>query len=132
MGINPAGFIPIMGLFLKSQGGRGLLLVVFFGTLGLSMQDILLEPYGGEILGLSVAATTNLTAVWVFGALFGLFLASRSLKRKKGGPIKSIVFALFTAIGGLCFVIMSDPMNLASLYFFGSFLIGLGLSLIHI
>ena len=97
MGINPAGFIPIMGLFLKSQGGRGLLLVVFFGTLGLSMQDILLEPYGGEILGLSVAATTNLTAVWVLGALFGLFLASRSLKRKKGGPIKSIVFALFTA-----------------------------------
>ena len=64
-----AAFIPIMGLFLKSQGGRGLLLVVFFGTLGLSMQDILLEPYGGEILGLSVAATTNLTAVWVFGAL---------------------------------------------------------------
>ena len=39
-----AGFIPIMRLFLKSQGGRGLLLVVFFGTLGLSMQDILLEP----------------------------------------------------------------------------------------
>ena len=35
----------------------------------------------------------------------------------------------FTAIGGLCFVIMSDPMKLASLYFFGSFLIGLGTGL---
>mgnify|MGYP005741717539 CR=1 FL=1 len=39
-----AAFIPIMRLFLNSQGGRSLLLVVFFGTLGLSMQDILLEP----------------------------------------------------------------------------------------
>ena len=124
-----AAFIPIMRLFLKSQGGRSLLLVVFFGTLGLSMQDILLEPYGGEILGLSVAATTNLTAIWVVGALGGLFIASRSLKRKRGGPVKSIVFALFSAIGGLCSVIMSDPMNLALLYYFGSFLIGLGTGL---
>ena len=80
--------MPIMRLFLSSQGGRGLLLVVFFGTLGLSMQDILLEPYGGEILGLSVAATTNLTAIWVVGALGGLFIASRSLKRKTGGPVR--------------------------------------------
>ena len=93
------------------------------------MQDILLEPYGGEILGLSVAATTNLTAIWVIGALVGLFIASRSLKRKKGGPIRSIVFALFIAIGGLCLIIMSDPMNLVSLYYFGSFLIGLGTGL---
>ena len=85
-----------MGLFLKSQGGRGLLLVVFFGTLGLSMQDILLEPYGGEILGLSVAATTNLTAVWVFGALFGLFLASRSLKRKKEGQLNQCFCTLYS------------------------------------
>jgi BCD family chlorophyll transporter-like MFS transporter len=124
-----ATFIPIMRLFLRSQGGRSLLLAVFFGTLGLSMQDILLEPYGGEILGLSVAATTNLTAIWVVGALGGLFISSRSLKRKTGGPIKSIVFALFVAIGGLCSVIMSDPMNLTSLYYFGSFLIGLGTGL---
>ena len=89
----------------------------------------MLEPYGGEILGLSVAATTNLTAIWVAGALGGLFISSRSLKRKTGGPIKSIVFALFVAIGGFCSVIMSDPMNLTSLYYFGSFLIGLGTGL---
>ena len=43
--------------------------------------------------------------------------------------MRSIVFALFIAIGGLCLVIMSDPMNLASLYSSGSFLIGLGTGL---
>ena len=41
-------------------GGRAgrLLAVVAIGTLGFSMQDVLLEPFGGQILGLSVAATT--------------------------------------------------------------------------
>jgi BCD family chlorophyll transporter-like MFS transporter len=105
------------------------LLVVFFGTLALSMQDILLEPYGGEILNLSVSATTNLTALWVFGALLGLVIASKLLKEKKRGPIKSIVLALLVAIVGFCCVIMSDPMNIVLLYFIGSMLIGLGTGL---
>ena len=52
------------------QAGR-LLAVVFLGTMAFNMQDVLLEPYGGEILGLSVSATTLLTAVWASGALAG-------------------------------------------------------------
>jgi MFS transporter, BCD family, chlorophyll transporter len=48
-----------------------LLAVVFLGTLAFNMQDVLLEPYGGEILGLPVAATTLLTAGWAAGALLG-------------------------------------------------------------
>jgi len=42
------------------QAGR-LLVVVALGTAGFQMQDVLLEPYGGEVLGLSVSATTLLT-----------------------------------------------------------------------
>ncbi|MEO1363979.1 MAG: MFS transporter, partial [Pseudomonadota bacterium] len=38
------------------QAGR-LLACVFVGTMAFNMQDVLLEPYGGEILGLSVSAT---------------------------------------------------------------------------
>ncbi|NNL18244.1 MAG: MFS transporter, partial [Boseongicola sp.] len=42
-----------------SGGDAGrLLAVVFLGTMAFNMQDVLLEPYGGEILGLSVSATT--------------------------------------------------------------------------
>jgi BCD family chlorophyll transporter-like MFS transporter len=122
-------FLSVLGLFIRSEGGGNLLLVVFFGTLALSMQDILLEPYGGEILNLSVSATTNLTALWVFGALLGLVIASKLLKEKKRGPIKSIVLALLVAIVGFCCVIMSDPMNIVLLYFIGSILIGLGTGL---
>ena len=121
-------FLPVFNSFVKTGGGS-LLLVVFFGTLALSMQDILLEPYGGEVLNLSVSATTNLTALWVFGALIGLVIASKLLKERKRGPIKSIVIALFVAIIGFCCVIMSDPMNIVLLYFLGSTLIGLGTGL---
>ena len=122
-------FLPVLNSFMKSEGGGNLLLVVFFGTLALSMQDILLEPYGGEVLNLSVSATTHLTALWVCGALIGLIIASRLLKERKRGPIKSIVIALFVAIIGFCCVIMSDPMNIVLLYFIGSTLIGLGTGL---
>ncbi|MEM1303141.1 MAG: MFS transporter, partial [Pseudomonadota bacterium] len=60
------------------EAGR-LLVVVFIGTMAFNMQDVLLEPYGGEILGLSVSATTVLTAAWAAGALVGFGLAARWL-----------------------------------------------------
>ncbi len=122
-------FLSALGIFIKNGGGGSLLLVVFFGTLALSMQDILLEPYGGEVLNLSVSATTNLTALWVFGALLGLLIAARLLKEKQRGPIRSIVLALFVAIIGFCCVILSDPMNIVILYFTGAVFIGLGTGL---
>ncbi|MBT8475983.1 MAG: PucC family protein, partial [Alphaproteobacteria bacterium] len=64
-----------------AQGGDAgrLLAVVFLGTMAFNMQDVLLEPYGGEILGLSVSATTLLTALWACGALVGFGFAARWL-----------------------------------------------------
>ena len=59
----------------------GLLVAVGLGTAAFSMQDILLEPYGGEILHLSVGQTTTLTAILAAGTLIGLALASRWLAR---------------------------------------------------
>lgn len=63
-----------------ARGGRAgrLLLATGLGAAAFAMQDILLEPYGGEILGLSVSATTQLTALFAFGALGGFALAARS------------------------------------------------------
>jgi BCD family chlorophyll transporter-like MFS transporter len=47
-----------------------------FGTVAFSMQDILLEPYGGQVLHLSVGSTTALTALLAVGGLFGFGLAA--------------------------------------------------------
>jgi len=58
-----------------------LLTGVALGGAAFSMQDVLLEPFGGEILGLSVGQTTSLTALWAAGALLGFVLAARWLER---------------------------------------------------
>ncbi|AFL73936.1 BCD family MFS transporter [Thiocystis violascens] len=66
-----------------SQGGRAsrLLIGVGFGTAGFTMQDILLEPYGGQVLGMTVSQTTALTALLAAGTLVALAFAGRFLSR---------------------------------------------------
>jgi BCD family chlorophyll transporter-like MFS transporter len=50
-----------------------LFLVLF--TLGLFLQDPVLESYGAEVFGMSIAATASLNALWGMGTLVGLLLA---------------------------------------------------------
>jgi BCD family chlorophyll transporter-like MFS transporter len=111
---------------LKAGGPAGrLLYVVFLGTMAFQMQDVLLEPYGGEVLGLSVSATTLLTAVWALGALVGFALAARWLSRSTGAYW---IAARGLLIGLLAFVlvILSAPMQAPIIFFAGAALIGLG------
>jgi len=60
------------------------------------MQDILLEPYGGQILGLSVGQTTALTALLAAGGLMGFLLAAHVLGR---GADPYRIAALGTLVG---------------------------------
>jgi BCD family chlorophyll transporter-like MFS transporter len=57
-----------------------LLLAVALGTAGFAMQDILLEPFGGQILALSVGGTTGLTALLAGGMLVAFAVAARRLQ----------------------------------------------------
>ncbi len=106
------------------QAGR-LLAVVFMGTIAFNMQDVLLEPYGGEILGLSVSATTMLTAAWAAGALVGFALAARALTRGRN-PMRLAAAGLLTGILAFSVVIFSAPMGAPVMFFAGAGLIGLG------
>lgn len=111
-------------LMAGGQAGR-LLAVVFIGTMAFNMQDVLLEPYGGEILGLSVSATTMLTAIWATGALMGFVLTGRALAR---GRDAFRLGALGVLVGILAFsvVVLSAPMQSPAMFFAGAGLIGLG------
>ena len=62
-------------------GTRQRLAAIAVGTLGFAMQDVLLEPYGGQVLGMSVGHTTWLTAALAAGMLAGFTAASRVLSR---------------------------------------------------
>lgn len=106
------------------QAGR-LLMVVFLGTMAFQMQDVLLEPYGGEILGLSVAATTLLTAIWAAGALAGFALAAQWLANGIN-PYKMAGRGICAGVAAFSAVIFSAPMGSASMFYFGAGLIGFG------
>ncbi|MEM9854626.1 MAG: MFS transporter, partial [Pseudomonadota bacterium] len=106
------------------QAGR-LLVVVFLGTMAFNMQDVLLEPYGGEILGLSVSATTLLTALWALGALVGFALAARRLTQGQS-PYRMAGWALVAGLAAFCAVIFAAPLVSSALFFVGAGLIGFG------
>ncbi|MEL6185724.1 MAG: BCD family MFS transporter [Myxococcota bacterium] len=112
------------GLLRDTRTTR-LLVVVGLGTVGFSMQDILLEPYGGEILDLSVAATTALTALLAGGTLLGFGAAAYGLGR---GSNPHYLSAMGSLAGVVAFtaVIFADPLGSALLFRVGTFVIGFG------
>jgi BCD family chlorophyll transporter-like MFS transporter len=109
------------------QDGRSsrVLLAVGFGTAGFSMQDILLEPFGGEILHLSVGATTALTALLACGTLAAFAVASRTLKRG-ADPYRLAGYGALVGVVAFSAVIFSAPFESPTLFRIGTTLIGFG------
>ncbi len=102
-----------------------LLGAVALGTAAFSMQDVLLEPYGGEILGLSISATTLLTSIWALGAIASFALAARWLAQGLN-PYRMAGRGLVLGIVAFTCVILADPMGSETLFFAGAGLIGAG------
>jgi BCD family chlorophyll transporter-like MFS transporter len=95
------------------------------GTMAFTMEDVLLEPYGGEILGLSVSSTTFLTASLALGGLIGFAWASRVLGRG-GDPWRMASAGALVGLPAFAAVIVAAPMMAPGLFVAGTFLIGLG------
>jgi BCD family chlorophyll transporter-like MFS transporter len=98
------------------------------GTVAISMQDVLLEPYGGKVMHLSVSATTTLTALLAVGGGCGLGLAARFLNR--GADAYRV--AGFGALAGLiafASVIFAAPTGSPVLFAVGVAMVGFGAGL---
>ena len=117
-------------LIKRGQTAR-LICVVFLGTIAFNMQDVLLEPFGGEVLGLSVGNTTWLSASWALGALLGLAYAGRRLDHN-GEPTKLMRGGLIVGLVAFPAVIFSAPLGSALLFFIGALLIGFGAGLFSV
>lgn len=102
-----------------------LLVAIGLGTAAFSMQDILLEPYGGEILGLSVGATSMLTALLAGGTLIGLAIAARRLSRG-AEPHRLAGFGAAAGLFAFAAVILAAPLDSPLLFRAGTALIGFG------
>jgi MFS transporter, BCD family, chlorophyll transporter len=111
--------------FIAQKGARRFLVALGLGTAAFNMQDIILEPYGGEILGLGVGATTTLTAMMAMGALVAFAAAARWLQ-KGGDPYRVAGFGVL--LGALAFaaVIFAYPLDSTILFRIGVTLIGFG------
>jgi MFS transporter, BCD family, chlorophyll transporter len=98
------------------------------GTFAFSMQDILLEPYGGQILGLSVGTTTLLTALFASGGIVGFWLAAR---RIGGGADANRIAGFGAMFGTLGFagVLLAAPLSGPGLFAGGIAVIGFGAGL---
>lgn len=110
-----------------AAGGRVVrfLVAVGLGTAAFNMQDVILEPYGGEVLGLAVGATTQLTALSAIGALVAFGLAATWLARG-ADPHRVAATGLLAGVVAFSAVIFAEPLGVPMLFRGGAALIGFG------
>ncbi len=111
--------------FAKVGGARRRLFALGIGTAAFSMQDILLEPYGGQVLHLPVATTTIFSAFLAMGGLVGFGSAAKLLgqgmdpyRLAGNGALAGLV--AFTAL------IFAAPFQSIDLFGLGVLMIGFG------
>jgi len=121
----PVSFREAWGNFRAGGRSARVLVTVGLGTAAFSMQDILLEPYGGEVLRLGVGATTALTALLAAGTLCA-FALSASLLNRGADPYRLAGYGALIGIFAFAAVIMSAPLGSAGLFRAGTALIGFG------
>jgi len=110
-----------------AAGGRvtRLLIGVAIGTAGFGMQDVLLEPYGGQVLHLGVGSTTLLTALLGAGAIVAFAVSARVLE---GGadPVRLACYGAVVGAFGSAAVIFAAPLTSLALFRIGTGTIGFG------
>ena len=115
-------------LYCSGEQATRRLLAIGLGTMAFTMEDVLLEPYGGEILRLTVGETTLLTATLAIGGLFGFALASRVLSRGMD-PLRLAALGALAGLPAFAMVILAAPTGIATLFGVGTLLIGYGAGL---
>ena len=110
-----------------SEGGQAvrLLLASGLGFFAFNLQDVLLEPYGGEILKFTVAETTALTAIMAFGAVIA-FAWSANVMRANTDPIKLASHGAIVGILGFALIAAASLSKSAFLFRVGVMMIGFG------
>lgn len=124
-GLPRPTFLEAWRAFTSTNRTGRLLLAVGLGTLAFSMQDILLEPYGGQVLGLSVSATTLLTALFAGGTLAGFALAAQRLGHNSD-PYRYAGLGAVIGVVGFTLVVFSAPLQSAFIFRSATAMIGFG------
>lgn len=127
---NPR-FADIWAGFTAQPNARRLLLAIGIGAMAFSMQDALLEPYGGEILGLSVGSTTALTGAWAIGALIAFAYSGRRLTAG-ADPLRLAGLGAVAGIAAFLMTLFAAPMASVPMLYVGAGCIGFGTGLFSV
>ena len=111
--------------FTKHSRAIRFLVTVGLGTAAFNMQDIVLEPYGGEILHLPVGATTALTAMLAGGALAAFSISARLLGHG-ADPYRIAAYGAVMGLFAFAGVIFAAPLGSPLLFRMGTLAIGFG------
>ncbi|MEM7544328.1 MAG: PucC family protein [Pseudomonadota bacterium] len=114
--------------FASGQGAIRLLVVIALGTAGFGMADVLLEPFGGQALGLTVADTTKLTALLAGGGLIGFSLAARIMARGMT-PLQVAYLGALIGVPAFAAIILSAFWSGGALFALGTLGCGFGAGL---
>ncbi|MFO6447775.1 BCD family MFS transporter [Erythrobacter sp. NE805] len=125
------GFRELWREFVSNGRNARLLIAIGIGAAGFAMQDALLEPYGGEILKLSVGGTTGLTGAWALGSLTGFTLAGAALARG-WDPLRLAGTGMVIGINAFLLVLFAGPFSEPVMLYAGALGIGVGLGLFSV
>ena len=125
---QPASFGQAWRSYIDGDGARRRLLAIGLGTMAFGMQDVLLEPYGGQVLGMGVGDTTWLTATLAGGGLLGFSLASGILSRGFD-PARLALVGAWIGIPAFAAVILASTTLSVPLFVCGALCIGFGAGL---
>jgi MFS transporter, BCD family, chlorophyll transporter len=118
--------------YIAGDGTLRRLVAIALGTLAFGMQDVLLEPFGGQVLGMGVGATTWLTATLAAGTLAGFCIASVVLSPTSGracDPARMALVGAAVGVPAFAAVIAVSVVPSMALFASGVFFIGLGVGL---
>ncbi|MEM1263874.1 MAG: BCD family MFS transporter [Pseudomonadota bacterium] len=110
---------------VAKPGSRRVLMAVALGTAGFTMQDILLEPFGADVLGLAVGETTRLTALTAAGTLIAFLLAGSWLGRGIDAH-RLAAYGALIGIGAFALLSVVAAMGSSAAFHAAAFVVGFG------
>ncbi len=135
VGLEPRGNLPVvqsrasqraaLRAVLGNAQARRFFVYLILMLAAILGQDILLEPYGAQAFGMSVAQTTQLTATWGGATLIALLLQGLVLSRWFSKKTGAILGALL-ATAGLLLIAASGLLGIQALFVPGVFTLGFG------
>lgn len=124
---NPATALHVLA---NNPTAKRFFLYLLLVLVGIRAQDVLLEPYAADALGMSVSQTTRLEAVWGIGVFITL-LGGLALVRRFGKRANAYAGAI-VAIVAFGLIILSGALRNIMFFHASVFLLGLGSGLMTI